>query len=57
MFKSARFVLKENFQNIFRIFSIAKYNILADMRESKLGWFWNFANPTIQVLTYWFVFG
>jgi teichoic acid transport system permease protein len=37
--------------------SISKYELLADMRESKLGVFWNFANPAIQVLTYWFVFG
>ena len=57
MFKSVRYVLKENFQNIYRIFSIAKYSVLADMKESKLGWFWNFGNPAIQVLTYWFVFG
>ncbi len=57
VFKSAGYVLKENFQNIFRIYSIAKYELLADMRNSKLGLFWNFANPVIQVLTYWFVFG
>lgn len=57
MFKSLRYVLKENFTNLFRIYSIAKYEILADMRDSKLGLFWNFANPTIQVLTYWLVFG
>lgn len=57
MFKSARYVLKENYQNIFRIYSIAKYELLADMRDSKLGLFWNFAHPVIQILTYWFVFG
>ena len=57
VFTSARYVLKENFQNIYRIYSIAKYELLADMRDSKLGLFWNFANPLIQVLTYWFVFG
>lgn len=57
MFKSAKYVLSENYQNIHRIKSIAKYELLADMRESKLGIFWNFANPLIQVLTYWFVFG
>lgn len=57
MFKSLRYVLKENFSNLFRIYSIAKYELLADMRDSKLGLFWNFANPTIQVLTYWLVFG
>lgn len=57
MFVSAKYVLKENTENIFRILSIARYEILADMRDSKLGLFWNFASPTIQVLTYWFVFG
>lgn len=57
MFTSAKYVLKENFQNIYRIYSISKYELLADMKDSKLGLFWNFANPLIQVLTYWFVFG
>ncbi len=57
MFKSVRYVLSENFHNLYRIFSIARYDLLADMRDSKLGLFWNFASPTIQVLTYWFVFG
>ena len=27
------------------------------MRDSKFGIFWNFASPTIQVFTYWIVFG
>ena len=57
MFKSIKFVLEENFSNLFRIYSIAKYELLADMRDSKLGLFWNFAHPLIQVLTYWFAFG
>ncbi len=57
MFKSMKYVLYENFTNLFRIYSISKYELLADMRDSKLGLFWNFANPFIQVLTYWFVFG
>lgn len=57
MFTSAKYVLNENIQNIYRIYSIAKYELLADMYDSKLGIFWNFANPAIQVLTYWFVFG
>lgn len=57
MFTSAKYVLSENYQNFHRIMSISKYELLADMRESKLGVFWNFANPAIQVLTYWFVFG
>lgn len=57
MFKSIRYVLKENFTNLFRIYSIAKYELLADMRDSKFGIFWNFASPAIQVLTYWLIFG
>ncbi len=57
MLKSLRYVFKENIENIYRIYSIAKYEILGDIRDSRLGLFWNFANPIIQVLTYWFVFG
>ena len=57
MFTSAKYVLSENYQNFHRIMSISKYELLADMRESKLGVFWNFANPAIHVLTDWFVFG
>lgn len=55
--KSVFFVIKENFTNFYRIVSIAKYELLAEMRESRLGVFWNFANPMIQIATFWFVFG
>ena len=57
MLKSVRYVISENFKNLNRIFSISKYELLADMRDTRLGLFWNFANPIIQVLTYWLVFG
>lgn len=57
MLKSIKYVLNENFSNLYRIFSIAKYELLADMRDSKFGIFWNFASPAIQVITYWLVFG
>ena len=57
MFKSMKYVLHENFTNLFRIYSISKYELLGDMRDSKLGLFWNFAHPFIQVFTYWFAFG
>ena len=53
MFTSVKYVLTENFQNLYRIYCIAKYELLADMRDSKFGIFWNFASPAIQVLTYW----
>ena len=57
MFVSIKYVLTENFTNLYRIFCIAKYELLAEMRDSKFGLFWNFASPAIQVLTYWLVFG
>ncbi len=57
MFKSVRYVVNENIHNLYRIYCIAKYELLADMRDSKFGVFWNFASPAIQVLTYWLIFG
>lgn len=57
MLKSMKYVLQENLQNLYRIYCIAKYELLADMRDSKFGLFWNFASPAIQVLTYWLIFG
>ena len=35
MFKSIQYVIKENFSNLYRIFSISKYELLADMRDTK----------------------
>lgn len=55
--KSVFFVLKENLTNLHRILAIAKFELISEMRESKLGIFWNFANPLIQIFTFWLVFG
>ena len=57
MFSSVRHVLHENFTNIYRTFAISKYEVMGELRDSKLGIFWEFASPAIQVFTYWFVFG
>ena len=57
VFISAKYVMQENIANMYRTFSIARYELVANMRDSKLGVFWNFANPLIQVFTYWFAFG
>lgn len=48
MFKSIRYVLKENFTNLYRIYCISKYELLSDMRDSRLGVFWNFANQQFK---------
>lgn len=57
LFKSIHYVIQENMNNLFRIYSISKYELLADMRDSHLGLLWNFLHPAIQILTYWFAFG
>lgn len=57
MLKAVQYVFRENRQNIYRIYSIAKYSVKADIRDSRLGIFWNFASPAIQIFTYWFMFG
>lgn len=57
MFKSIRYVIKENITNIYRIFCIAKYELLSEMRDSKFGLLWNFISPAIQVFTFYLVFG
>ena len=57
MFKAIKYVVSENIANIYRIFCIVRYELLADMRDSRLGLFWNFAGPAIQIATYWFAFG
>ena len=39
MWKSIVYVVKENLTNLYRIYSISKYELLADMRDSKFGIF------------------
>lgn len=55
--KSVKYVISENFNNLYRIFSIAKYEILSENRDSKIGILWGILNPLIQIMAYWFAFG
>lgn len=57
MYSSISYVIKEYANNIYRIISIARYEIISANRDSKLGILWNILNPLIYILTYWFVFG
>lgn len=57
MCKSISFVIKEHVTNIYRIMSIARYEIISENRDSNLGMLWSILNPLIYILTYWFVFG
>lgn len=55
--KSVKYVISENFKNLYRIFSIAKYDVLSENRDSKIGILWGILDPLIQIMTYWFAFG
>lgn len=55
--KSVYFVLKENIVNFYRTISIARYELMGDLRDTKLGFLWNLLNPMIQLFTFWIVFG
>ena len=57
MFRSIKYVLNEHIRNVYRIFSIAKYEIVSANRDTNLGALWNVLNPLIYIATYWFVFG
>lgn len=54
---SVVYVVKENIDNLYRIFTIVKYEVLADNRDSKLGMLWSVLDPVIQIFAYWFAFG
>ena len=57
MYESVSYLVTDHRDNIHRIISIARYEILAENRDSYLGFVWNILSPLIQIGTYWFVFG
>lgn len=57
MFKAIKYVMNQNFSNLYRIYSIARFELLDEMRSNKMGMIWNFLSPTIQIFTYWLIFG
>lgn len=56
MFKNIVTVTKEIWENRRRAYNLAKYSLKAEYGETLFGFFWNFFNPALQVLVYWFVF-
>lgn len=50
-------VLKEQIQNMHLIFRLASYEVKGKYQMHYLGVLWQFLNPAIQILIYWFVFG
>lgn len=56
MFNAVKTVFKENWKNRKRTFRLAKYELKSQNSATMFGLLWNFLNPALQILTYWFVF-
>lgn len=57
MFNSIKHVFNQHTKNLYRIFSITRYDRISDNRDSKLGFLWELLSPLFQIGSYWFVFG
>jgi len=56
MWHSVKTIVQENYENRYRLFRLALYELKAMNSGTTLGFFWNFLNPALQILVYWFVF-
>lgn len=50
-------LIKEQTAGIYLTFRLALFQIKSDNKNNLLGVLWEFLNPFIQILMYWFVFG
>lgn len=50
-------LLKEQKNGIYLTFRLALFQIKSDNKNNLLGVIWEFLNPLIQIMMYWFVFG
>lgn len=55
--RSAIKVIKEQIENFYLVRRLSIYEIKSKNRNNYLGMAWEFINPGIQLLIYWFVFG
>lgn len=56
IFKSVGTVVSEMWNNKVRLFRLAKYELKSQHGGTFFGFLWNFFNPALQILVYWFVF-
>lgn len=56
MINAVRTVITENWKNRKRMFRLANYELKAQNNGTVFGFLWNFLNPALQILVYWFVF-
>lgn len=55
--KSALIVLREQWNNLYLVRRLSLYELKSKNKNNYLGILWEFLNPAIQILIYWFVFG
>lgn len=55
--KAAITVIKEQINNFYLIRRLSLYDLRSRNKSNYLGILWEFLNPAIQILIYWFVFG
>src|SRR5699024_10544283 len=55
--RSALTVIKEQINNFYLIRRLSLYEIKSKNKNNYFGVAWEFINPGIQLLIYWFVFG
>ena len=56
VFGSVKTVVSEIWNNKVRLFRLAKYELKSQHGGTFFGFLWNFLNPALQILVYWFVF-
>ncbi|MDY0404618.1 ABC transporter permease [Virgibacillus sp. 179-BFC.A HS] len=55
--KSALMIIKEQISNFYLVRRLSLYELKSKNQNNYLGILWEFLNPAIQILIYWFVFG
>lgn len=56
MFTAVKTVIMESWTNRKRLFRLANYELKAQNNGTVFGFLWNFFNPALQIIVYWFVF-
>ena len=56
IFKSIGTVISEIWNNKIRLMPLASYELKSPHAGTFFGFLWNFLNPALQILVYWFVF-
>lgn len=56
IFKSIGTVISEIWNNKIRLMRLASYELKSQHGGTFFGFLWNFLNPALQILVYWFVF-